>query len=93
MVHCTESRKCIPLARVVTFAFEKCLEEFRSVGNQDLRKVIYGGDGEGGVLADVGVSMLQTRSGRRKERFDQLGFSELAQEPEGIASDIFIGML
>lgn len=78
---------------MVTFAFEKCLEEFRSVGNQDLRKVIYGGDGEDGVLADVGVSMLQTRSGRRKERFNQLGFSELAQEPEGIASDIFIGML
>ena len=32
MIHCTESCKCIPLARVVTFAFEKGLEKFRSVG-------------------------------------------------------------
>ncbi len=93
MVHCTESGKRIPLASVVTLAFEKCLEEFRSVGNQDLRKVVYGGNGENGVLADVGVSMLQTGSGRRKERLNQLGFSKLAQKSEGVASDILIRML
>lgn len=93
MVHCTESGKRISLARVVTFAFEKCLEEFRSVGNQDLRKVVYGGNGEDGILADIGVSMLQTGSGRRKERLNQLGFSKLAQKSEGVAPDVFIGML
>ena len=93
MVHCAKSRKRIPLARVITFAFEECLEQFRSVGNQDLRKVIYRGNSEDGVLANVGMSMLQTRSGRREERLNQLGFSKLAQETEGVASDIFIGML
>lgn len=78
---------------MITFALEKGLEEFRSVGNQDLRKVVYGGNGEDGVLADVCVSMLQTRSGRREERLNQLGLSKLAQESESVASDVFIGML
>ena len=78
MVHRTESGKRISLASVVTLAFEKRLEEFRRVWNQDLRKVIYGGNGENGVLADVGMSMLQTGPGRRKEGLNQLGFSKLA---------------
>lgn len=78
---------------MVAFALKKCLKEFRSVGNQDLRKVVYGRYSEDGVLADVSVSMLQTRSGGRKERLNQLGFSKLAQEPEGVASNILIRML
>ena len=78
---------------MVTFALEKSLEEFRSVGNQDLRKVVYGGNGKDSVLADVCVSMVQTRSGRREERLNQLGLSKLAQESESVASNVFIGML
>ena len=78
---------------MVAFPFEKGLEEFRSVGNQDLREVVYGGNSEDCVLADVGMSMLQTRSGGGKERLNQFGFSKLAQETKGIPSDIFIGML
>ena len=55
--------------------------------------MVYGGNGEDGVLADVGVSMLQTRSGRREKRLNQFRFPKLAQEPEGVASYVFIGML
>ena len=55
--------------------------------------MVYGGNGEDGVLADIGVSMLQTGSCRRKERLNQLWFSKLAQKSEGVAPDVFIGML
>ena len=78
---------------MITFAFEKRLEKFRSVGYKNLGKVVYGGNGEDGVLADVGVSMLQTRSGRRKKRLNQFRFPKLAQEPQGVASYVLIRML
>lgn len=78
---------------MVTFALKKCLEKFRSVGNQDVGKMVYRCNGEDGVLPDVSVSMLQTRSGGRKERLNQLGFSKLTQKSESVASNIFIGML
>lgn len=93
MVHCAESCKGIPLARVVTLALKKSLEKFRSVGNQDLGKMVYRRNGEDGILPNIGVSMLQTRSGGRKERLNQFRFSKLTQESKSVASNIFIGML
>ena len=78
---------------MVTFASEEGLKKFRSVRNQRFGKVVYGGDGKHGVLPDVGMSMLQAGSGRRKERLNQLGLPKLAQKSEGIAPDVLVGML
>ena len=78
---------------MVTLAPKKCLKEFGGVWNQSFGKVIYGGNCKDGVLPDVGMSMLQAGSGRRKERLNQLGLPKLAQKTEGIAPDVLVGML
>jgi hypothetical protein len=37
--------------------------------------------------------MFQAGAGRRKEGLNQFGLPELAQESEGIAANVFVGML
>jgi hypothetical protein len=54
---------------------------------------VNGGDGENGVLSDVGMSVFETRSGRRKKRLDELSFPQLAKEAKGVSSNVFVGML
>lgn len=52
-----------------------------------------GSNSKDGVLSYVSMTMLETGSSGRKERFDKFSFSKLAQEPQSIASDVFIWML
>lgn len=39
------------------------------------------------------MTVFQTRPCGGEERFDEFRFSELAQESQGIASDVFVGVL
>lgn len=39
------------------------------------------------------MSVLEARSCRGKEGFDELGLSQLAEEAQGVASDVFVGVL
>jgi hypothetical protein len=39
------------------------------------------------------MTMLKAGSGGGEERFDQLGFPQLAQEAQGVAADIFVRVL
>jgi hypothetical protein len=52
-----------------------------------------GRNGEYRVLSDVCVTVLEARSCGRKQGLDELGLSKLAEEAEGVAADVFIGML
>jgi hypothetical protein len=55
--------------------------------------LVDGGDGENSVLADIRMSVLQARSRRGQERLDEFRFAEFAEEAQGIASNVFIGVL
>jgi hypothetical protein len=39
------------------------------------------------------MSVLEALAGGGEERFDQLGFAELAEEAEGVAPDVLVGVL
>ena len=52
-----------------------------------------GGDSKDGVLADVGMAMLEAGASGRQEWLYEFRFAELAQETECVAADVFIGML
>ena len=51
------------------------------------------GDGKDGVLADVGMAMLEAGSCGREEGLDQFRFAELAEEAKSVAADVLVGML
>ena len=55
--------------------------------------LVNGGYGEDGVLADVCVTVLEARSGGGKKGLDQLGLAKLAEEAQGVASDVLVGVL
>jgi hypothetical protein len=52
-----------------------------------------GGHGKYSIFSNVCVPMLQTGSGGGEKRFDELGFTKLAQEAQGVASDVFVRVL
>lgn len=56
-------------------------------------KVVDGHDGEDGVAADEGVAMLEVREDGRDERLDDLRLIEAAEEAEGDAADVLVGVL
>lgn len=57
--HC-KSSKCIPSAGMVTLSFEEGQYEVRRIGDEGFGQLIYGGDGEDGVLSNIGVSVFET---------------------------------
>lgn len=52
-----------------------------------------GGDGVDCVFADVGVAVLETGACGGEEGLDELGLAEFAEEAEGIAANVFVGVL
>lgn len=55
--------------------------------------LVDGGYGEDSVLPNIGMPVLKTLSCWGEERFYQFRFSQFAEETEGVAADVFIGML
>lgn len=55
--------------------------------------LVDGCDGEDGVLADVGVAVLQTRPRGGEEGLDELWLAKLAEEAKGIAPDVLVRVL
>ena len=55
--------------------------------------LVDGSDSENGVLAHVGVAVLETGAGGREQGFDEFGFVQLAEEAEGVAADVLVGVL
>ena len=68
-----ERGKGISLARGIAFGFQEGLEQLRRIGHQNLVVLVDGGNGKDGVLANVGVAVLETGSRRRKQGFYELG--------------------
>ena len=88
-----ESRKCVALACVVALRFKEGLDEFGGVWHESLVVLVDGGDCEDGVLADVGVPVLEALSRGCKEGLHEFGFTQLAQEAQGVAADELVGVL
>ena len=55
--------------------------------------LVDGGRGEDGVLADVCVAVLEAGARRGKEGFYELRLAELAEEAEGVSTDVLVGVL
>ena len=55
--------------------------------------LVDGGNSKDGVLSYIGMTVLKTGTRRGKERFDEFGFSKLAQESQSVASNVFVGVL
>lgn len=93
MTDADQRRKCVPLASVIAFALQECRYQLRGIRNQTLGVLENRSYSKYGVLANVGMSMLETRTCGRKEGFDQLSFTKLAQESQCVAPDVLVGML
>lgn len=88
-----ERCKGIAFAGTVGLGLKEGLEKFGSIGDERLGVLEDRSHGPDRSLAHVGMSVFQTRAGRGKERLDEFGFAQLAQEAEGITPDVFVGML
>jgi len=58
-----------------------------------LGKLVDGHDGEDGVAADEGVAMLEVGEDGGDERLNDLRLIEAAEETEGDAADVLVGVL
>lgn len=93
MVDGGKGGKGIPLAGGVGFALEEGADEVGRIGNEGGRVLVDGCDGEDGILAHIGVAVLETLHCGGQEGLDEFGLAELAQEAEGVAADVLVGML
>lgn len=88
-----ESGERIALTGTVGFGLEEGLDKLRRVRDERFRVLVDRCDGPDGILSHVRMAVFQTRACGGEERLDEFRFSEFAQESQGIASDVFIGML
>lgn len=93
MIDADKGGERIPLGSGVTFGLEKSRDQVRGVGNEGWGVLVNGGHGEDGVLADVRMAVLEARSGGGQERLDQFGLAKLAEEAQGVAADVLVGVL
>ena len=85
--------KRITLAGAVRFGLEEGLDQLRGVRDQVFRVMVDRCHCPHGVLPHIRMSMLQARTGRRQQRFDQFRFPQFAQETQGVASHVFVRVL
>lgn len=88
-----ESGKRITLAGAIRFGFEEGLDELWGVRDEVFRVLIDRGNRPHGVLPHVRMTVFQARASGGEQRFDEFWFPEFAQEPQGIAANVFVGML
>ena len=93
MAHITKRSEGVAFACGIAFSLEESLEKFRGIWNQGLRVMVYGRHSKDGVFSHVSVSMLQTCSGWREQRLNQLRLAELAKKAQCVAPDVFVRML
>ena len=93
MINAGKGGKCVSLAGGIGLALQESSDELRSIGDEGRRMREDGRDGEDGILANVCVAVLEAESRGGEQRLDELGFPQLAQEAESIASDVFVRVL
>lgn len=93
MANCKKGGESIALACGVIFSFKERVDEIWRIRDEGLEILIDGRNGPNGALPHIGMSVLEARASRGKKGFKEFGFAELAEESEGVASDVFIRML
>jgi len=86
--------KCVPLACCVRLCGYEGLHELRGVWNKVLIFAVDSVYSEYGVLADIGMTVLETAPAGGYKRFKELGiFRYLLKETKGGTADVLIWML
>lgn len=93
MAYGEEGGEGITLASMVILDGKECFDEFRGVGDKGLGVLVDRCDCPNSILPYICVSMVQARACGGQQGLDQLRFSELAKESEGVPTDILIGVL
>ena len=88
-----ECGECIALTGTVSFGLEEGLDELRGVRDERFRVLVDRCYSPDCILSHICMAVFQTRACGGQERLDEFRFSEFAQESQGIASDVFIGVL
>ena len=78
---------------MVVLSVQEGFNELGRIRNKGFGMLVNAGNRKDGILADVGVAMLQTGPSGGEEWFDELCLPQFAQEAEGVASNIFIRVL
>ena len=60
--HC-QSRECISFAGIITLGFNEGRYKIGGVGNESFGGLVDRGYSEDGIFSDIGVPMLEARSG------------------------------
>ena len=89
----SEGAEAVALAGGVALALEECRDQVGSIGDQSRRMLEDGRHGVDGILSHVCMAMLEAGACRGEEGLDKLRFPQLAEEAQGVASDVFVGML
>lgn len=92
----TDAGKCskgVPLACGIALSFQESRNQVCGVGDKSLGVLVNRCNSEDSVLPDIGMAVLKTRPGRGEEWLDELRLPQLAEEPQGVAPDVLIGML
>lgn len=93
MANRSQGSKGVPLASVIALLLQEVQEKLGRIGDESFQMLIYRGDGENSVLADICMAVLKALSSRLEQGLDKLGVAELAYETECVAPDVFVGML
>lgn len=93
MVDAGKRGEGVPLARGIVLGLEEGGNELSGIWNQRRGVLVNRGNSKDGILANVCVTVLETGSSGGKKGLDELGLAELAEEAEGVASNVLVGML
>jgi hypothetical protein len=89
-----EENKRVTLAGRIGLCRKESLHELRGIRDEVLKFSIDGVDGEDGVFANVGVTVLEARTAGWNEGFEELCiFCDFLEETEGCATDVLVGVL
>lgn len=78
---------------MVIFLVQERLQQFWRIRNEGLRVLVYGRNSPYGILPNIGMPMVEAGPSGGNKGFEQLGFSQFAEESECIAANILVGML
>lgn len=83
----------IALAGGIALGLEEGLEKLGGIGHEGFVVLVDGGNGEDGILSNIGMAVFKTSSCRSQKRLNQFGIAQLAQKSQSVASDVFVRVL
>lgn len=75
-----------------TYSNEEVVNEFRSIGAKVIKVLVNVVKSQDGIASHIRVSVLKVGADGRKQRFQNFGLLQFAQETQGRTTNVFVGV-